>query len=323
MAERLDLVKRTAAYLRQNSERKFTAREIAEWVVDTYPEECAAKAKRSRNKTQDITGQIANETTSNFDSLQKKWPRIKATEDRPRKFYWTALSDSEEVDREEEPPSDALQYEINAPKKPKEKDLYPKLIEFLKSELDIFGWRIDERKSKNSYGIGGNEWLYPDVVGMENLIQDWDSEIKDCVQQYVDRGTKRWSKLWSFEVKILINRSNVRRAFFQTVSNSSWANFGYLVVSEIGGGGKDAGTMKELRILASLHGIGVIKLDAENPPESQIMIPAKERTEINWDTANRLTRENKDFRKYIVAVRKFYQTGDNPVMRRERDSDED
>jgi len=36
------------------------------------------------------------------------------------------------------------------------------------------------------------------------------------------------------------------------VSNSSWANFGYLVASELVG----VDTMKELRILSSLHGIG-------------------------------------------------------------------
>jgi hypothetical protein len=31
------------------------------------------------------------------------------------------------------------------------------------------------------------------------------------------------------------NRSNVRECFFQAVSNSSWANFGYLVAAEIEG----------------------------------------------------------------------------------------
>ena len=113
------------------------------------------------------------------------------------------------------------------------------------------------------------------------------------------------TKLWSFEVKILINRSNVRKRFFQAVSNSSWANFGYLVASEIEG----TDTLKELRILVSLHGIGVIKLNAENPSESQIIIPAKERNDIDWNTANRLTEENRDFLNYIKLVCQFYQTG--------------
>ena len=68
--------------------------------------------------------------------------------------------------------------------------------------------------------------------------------------------------------------------------------------------------MKELRILSSLHGIGFIRLDIENPTESQIIIPAKERNEIDWDTANRLTDENNDFLEYIKLIRQFYQTGE-------------
>lgn len=137
---------------------------------------------------------------------------------------------------------------------------------------------------------------------MEDLSQDWHREIKDCVKQYADKKTK----LWSFEVKVLINRSNVREVFFQAVSNSSWANYGYLVASEIEG----ADTLKELRMLSSLHGIGFIRLDAENPSESQVMIPAKERIDIDWNAANRLAEENKDFLDYIKLVRQFYQTGD-------------
>jgi hypothetical protein len=137
---------------------------------------------------------------------------------------------------------------------------------------------------------------------MEDLSADWSNEIKDCVKQYADKKTK----LWSFEVKILINRSNVREVFFQAVSNSSWANFAYLVASEISG----PDTMKELRLLSSLHGVGVIRLDAENPAESEILIPARERLEIDWNNANRLAEENTDFLNYIKLIRQFYQTGD-------------
>lgn len=63
-------------------------------------------------------------------------------------------------------------------------------------------------------------------------------------------------------------------------------------------------------MLSSLHGIGFIRLDRENFSESQIMIPARERNEINWDIANRLLEENKDFSHYIKLIRQFYQTGE-------------
>lgn len=63
-------------------------------------------------------------------------------------------------------------------------------------------------------------------------------------------------------------------------------------------------------MLFAAHGIGLIKLDVENPSESQVLIPAKERTEIDWDTANRLATENKDFLEYVKLVKQFYQTGE-------------
>lgn len=143
--------------------------------------------------------------------------------------------------------------------------------------------------------------LYPDMVGMEDFGADWAEAVKKCVREY---GDKR-ARLWSFEVKILLNRSNVREAWFQSVSNSSWANLGYLVASQI-----DSDVIKELRMLSAAHGIGVIRLDKENPAESEILIPAKEKFEIDWDTCNRLVEENRDFKSFIDLVRHFHQTGD-------------
>ncbi len=69
-------------------------------------------------------------------------------------------------------------------------------------------------------------------------------------------------------------------------------------------------TLKELRLLFAAHGIGLIKLDADNPAESQVLIPARERDEIDWDMANRLATENKDFLEYVKLVKQFYQTGE-------------
>jgi len=183
-----------------------------------------------------------------------------------------------------------------------EHGLYPLLSSYLWAEFGVYSKRIDEKRSSNKRGPNGNRWLYPDLVGMEDLGADWHQEVKDCVNQYSDKRTK----LWSFEVKLLINRSNVRECFFQSVSNSSWSNFGYLVAAEIEG----QDTLKELRMLFAAHGIGLIKLDVENPSESQVLIPARERGEIDWDTANRLATENKDFLAYVKLVRQFYQTGE-------------
>ena len=71
--------------------------------------------------------------------------------------------------------------------------------------------------------------------------------------------------------------------------------------------------MQELRMLAALHGIGVIRLDIENPSESQILVPARARAEVDWSTCNRLIEENPDFKDFVKRVRQFYQTGESPA----------
>jgi hypothetical protein len=63
-----------------------------------------------------------------------------------------------------------------------------------------------------------------------------------------------------------LNSSNIRSSFFQAVSNSSWANEGYLVATSI----STSEVEEELRMLSALHGIGVILLNPENPTESEI-----------------------------------------------------
>jgi hypothetical protein len=71
------------------------------------------------------------------------------------------------------------------------------------------------------------------------------------------------------------------------------------------------GAEKELRILSGLHGIGLIKINIQDPAESEIIIPARERLEIDWNGANRLSEENPDFRECIKLVRQFYQTNEH------------
>jgi hypothetical protein len=129
-----------------------------------------------------------------------------------------------------------------------ERAMYPLLLLYLWKEFGVYSKRIDEKRSSNKRGPNGNRWLYPDVVGMDDLGAEWHQEVRDCVNQYSDKRTK----LWSFKAKLLVDRSNVRECFSLTVSNSSWANFGYLVAAEIEG----QDTLLELRMRFAAHGIG-------------------------------------------------------------------
>ena len=300
----LNLRQAVVGFLKDRAEQKFTARQIAEWLFETFPEECQEKRAKSQGdyikSDADLVQQLVAEISSQRPRLQKKHPELKTTEGRPRKYYYSEKSDSAEVVAAESavvvPTADMNDTKLG------EHAMYPLLSLYLWEEFGVYSKRIDEKRSSNKRGPNGNRWLYPDLVGMEDLGADWHQEVRDCVNQYSDKRTK----LWSFEVKLLINRSNVRECFFQSVSNSSWANFGYLVAAEIEG----QGTLKELRMLFAAHGIGLIKLDADSPAESQVLIPARERDEIDWDMANRLATENRDFLDYVKLVKQFYQTGE-------------
>ncbi|AXI84394.1 HrgA protein [Xylella taiwanensis] len=300
----LNLGKAVLDCLKARPEEKWTARQIAEWVFSTYPAECQQKKANSKNhniKTDgDLVQQLQAEIGSRRLGLQKRHPELKTTEGKPRKYYYTEKSDVAEVAAAE---SAATATTRNTDGKTLgEHALYPLLSLYLWEEFGVYSKRIDEKRASNKRGPNGNRWLYPDVVGVEDLGAEWHQEVRDCVNQYSDKRTT----LWSFEAKVLINQSNVRECFFQAVSNSSWANFGYLVAAEIEG----QHTLKELRMLFAAHGIGLIKLDVEDPADSQVLIPARERDEIDWDMANRLATENRDFLEYVKLVKQFYQTGE-------------
>ena len=286
--------------------RRLTARQIAEWVRDRYPDECRQKLERSQSLTTeaDLLQQLVAEIGANRPTIEKKHRQVRTTEDRPRLYYWTEASEEAEIAASEDAEDVAFDpipmRLVETPQR--EVELYPKLAQYLATEFAIHAQRIDEKRSANKRGPQGNRWLYPDVVALEDLTKDWTPEVRNCVSE---AGAQK-ARMWSFEVKLLLNRSNVREAYFQTVSNSSWANFAYLVAGEIEG----TDTLKELRMLAALHGVGLIKLDPDNPSESQILIPARERQEIDWANCNRLASENSDFQKVINLLWQFHRTGD-------------
>ena len=299
----LKLSKLVVNFLEANPEKRYTGKAIATWITEHYPDECHAKQQRSTatkrpvDTTEGLIAQLAAEIVSQNSRIQKLHPSIKITEEKPKQYYFSNQSDADEVIAAETQPSaktQALGFNSN------EYSLYPRLAEFIRTEFGIYSKRIDERKSSNSAGYGANKWLHPDLVGISDLSEDWHDEIKACVQLAADKV----AKLWSFEVKVLINRANVREAFFQAVSNSSWAHLGYLVTHQIQG----ANTKAELKILSSLHGIGFIQLNIKKPSNSQILIQARERETVDWATANRLAEENVDFLTYIKLVKQFYQT---------------
>lgn len=64
----------------------------------------------------------------------------------------------------------------------------------------------------------------------------------------------------------------------------------------------DEEVIEEARRLANSFGIGLIKLDAENIEEGQILVPASYRKEVDIDSMDRLASENKDFANFLQNI---------------------
>lgn len=291
--------------LRDNPTQKFTARDLAAEFLKRYPAEMAEKQNNPRYDTEEkLLAQLAAEIGGERTVAAKKRCANVATQDkpRPRLYYWDANpQQAAELDNEVDAEEDAQEFDLPVlTPSYSEQELYPLLIEFLHKEHGLYCQRIDEKTSKNSHGSGGNRWLHPDVVALEPLDQHWDTVVKDCVRHGNDSSVR----LWSFEVKKQLTKGNVRQSFFQAVSNSTWASFGYLVAT-----GLNNDVEPELQMLASLHGIGVLLLNTESLFDSQILIPARERTNIDWQSVNRIVSENTDFQRFIEQVGIYSQTG--------------
>lgn len=174
-----------------------------------------------------------------------------------------------------------------------EKDLHPLMVYYGFYYLKAYLKTINHSKSDKK---GFGEWVHPDIVGCYFPFQDWESEVVEVSTLMGNTAIK----LYSFELKRELSISNIREAFFQAVSNSSWANEGYLVAVEID---TDEDFTNELKRLSTAFGIGVIKLDTEDPDSSEIYFPAKSKENIDWDTANKLASINPDFQEFLKRIK--------------------
>ena len=180
-----------------------------------------------------------------------------------------------------------------------ERDLHPLLTYFAYSNplfnrgRSIFTKTILHEKSTKA---GYNEWIHPDMVGFYLPLDDWQPNVIEF-NRLSDNNALR---LYSFEMKKALTRSNYRESFFQTVSNSSWAHHGYLVAVDIL---QDDEFLAELERLASSFGIGIIQLDPTDIDASRVLYPARLRESLDWETMNKLCKQNQDFDKFLQDVK--------------------
>jgi hypothetical protein len=298
----MTLVEMTYNVLKDNSKTKFTAKDLACKIVETYPLEFLNKRENDRfSNENDFLSQVTAEIGSNKVILLKKKGVIIDKQNRPQLYFYNSEYETETEITIELETDDAINEDIES--SISESDLYPILGSYLKSELNIYSRRIDEKKSKNNRGPKGNIWLHPDVVGVELLDENWNPKVKQSIK---GAGGNR-VKVYSFEVKKKVTQSSLRENFFQAVSNSSWANQGFLVAEELKA---EVFLFTELKMLSTLHGIGFILLNKENPSESQMLLPAREKSEPDWVSINRLVDENSDFEEFITSLKIYYDSSE-------------
>lgn len=190
-----------------------------------------------------------------------------------------------------------------------ERDLHKLLCSYLKN-IGIYSKTIFHEQSN---GKDNNQiWTHPDMVGVKFLnLQNTKSQNFLKLINRIDTF-----KLSSYELKKEINSdSELKKAYFQAVSNSSWANFGYLVAFEFSDNLSD-----EMERLNQSFGIGVIELNA-NPYQSKILFPAKYH-ELDFKTIDKLCRLNGDFETFIELTEKLMIAEERFLKSTEKELDE-
>ena len=218
---------------------------------------------------------------------------------RPAKFFLKEKENVltkeiiERIDQEEETPVKKEKTTFS------ERDLHPLLSYFAYSNGQFNRGRailtktIFHEKSKKD---GLSEWIHPDIVGVYIPIEDWSREIIELN----NISNSNAITILSFELKKAINRNNYREYFFQAVSNSSWANEGYLVAASIS---QDDELLNELERLSTSFGIGLIQLDLDDIDSSKVIFNAHKKKELDWETMNKLSEINGDFKKFLQDVK--------------------
>jgi hypothetical protein len=195
-----------------------------------------------------------------------------------------------------------IAYDITEKSKPKqvkkmqtynERDLHKLLSSYLKNKK-IYSKTILHEESKNSKD-DHQKWIHPDMIGIEFL--NLTSKVNKAFMKILNKSDT--FKLTSYEIKKEINTDyELKKYYFQAVSNSSWANYGYLVALEINDNLKD-----EMQRLNESFGIGIIELKS-NPYESETLFQSKFK-ELDFKTIDKLCKVNPKYESFIELTERM------------------
>ena len=171
-----------------------------------------------------------------------------------------------------------------------ERSLHKLFCNFLRSR-GIYARTINHEKSSIK-ADNTQKWVHPDIIGVQ--FEDFNNEATLSLMMAAD--PKKSMHIYSYEMKRRIENDNqLKKYYFQALSNSSWANFGYLVAFEIADG-----LDEEMQRLNNAFGIGIILMQAT---EATILYPAREKS-LDYVTIEKLSTINKQFCEFISKLAK-------------------
>ena len=171
-----------------------------------------------------------------------------------------------------------------------ERSLHKLFCSFLRTR-SIYAKTIFHEKSSTKVD-NAQKWVHPDIVGVQF------EEFKNDATLSLLKATepKETVHIYSYEMKKKIESDyQLKQYYFQALSNSSWANFGYLVAFEIADGLED-----EMERLNNAFGIGIILMQAT---DATILYPAREKA-LDYITIEKLNNLNPDFCTFITKLSK-------------------
>ena len=171
-----------------------------------------------------------------------------------------------------------------------ERSLHKVFCSYLRTR-NIYAKTIYHEKTSNKVDNNA-KWVHPDIIGVQF------EEFKNDATLSLLKATepKESVHIYSYELKRRIESDyQLKQYYFQALSNSSWANFGYLVAFEI-----NDDLDEEMERLNNAFGIGIILMQVN---DSKILYPAKEK-QLDYKTIEKLNNLNPDFCEFIKKLSK-------------------
>ena len=171
-----------------------------------------------------------------------------------------------------------------------ERSLHKVFCSYLRTR-NIYAKTIYHEKSSQRVD-SAQKWVHPDIVGVQ-----FEEFKNDATLSLLKASEPKESvHIYSYELKRKIDSDyTLKQCYFQALSNSSWANFGYLVAFEI-----NEDLDEEMERLNNAFGIGIILMQVN---DSKILYPAKEKA-LDYNTIEKLNNLNPDFCSFITKLSK-------------------